>query len=92
MEIAEYEKMYKFEEKYWWWVGKREIVKRILDRLILNSTKEIETDVKELPNIVNRFLASILRIEDHIISYGVNLPFGISILCVCKKSEKNEVK
>lgn len=67
MEIAEYEKMYKFEENCWWWVGKREIVKSILDRLILNSTKEIETDVKELPNIVNMFLASILRIEDHII-------------------------
>ena len=38
MEIAEYEKMYKFEEKYWWWIGKGEIVKRILDRLNLNST------------------------------------------------------
>jgi len=249
MEIAEYEKMYKFEENYWWWVGKREIVKGILDRLNLNSTnildtgcgtgfnlnylkdygkvigldfskdalnfckmrgnknlvqanaekvpfkgdmfdliitldllehlddnktlkefyralkptgylivtvpafgflwsehdvalhhkrrynkaqlrdilesngfiienirywniflflpivimrlikknihikyQEITTDVKELPNIVNRFLTSILRIEDHIISHGVNLPFGVSILCVCKKSEGNEVK
>lgn len=247
MEIAEYEKMYKFEEKYWWWVGKREIVKDILDRLNLNSTnildtgcgtgfnlnylkdygnvvgldfskdalnfckmrgnknlvqanaeqvpfkgdmfdlivtldllehlddnktlkefymalkstgylivtvpafeflwsehdealhhkrrynkaqlrdilelngfiienisywnfflflpivamrlikrrmksEEIETDVKELPPIINRFLASILRIENHIISHSVNLPFGVSIVCVCKKSEGNDVK
>jgi SAM-dependent methyltransferase len=247
MEIAEYEKMYKFEEKYWWWVGKREIVKGILDRLNLNSTnildigcgtgfnmnylkdygkivgldfskealnfckmrgnknlvqanaekvpfkgdmfdliitldllehlddnkilkefyralkptgylivtvpafeflwsehdealhhkrrynksqlreiltsngfitenisywnfflflpivamrlikrrmksEEIETDVKELPNIVNMFLASVLSIEGRIISHGVNLPFGVSIVCVCKKSEGNEVK
>ena len=42
MEIAEYEKMYKFEEKYWWWVGKREIVKGILDRLNLNSTNILD--------------------------------------------------
>lgn len=42
MEIAEYEKMYKFEEKYWWWVGKGEIVKRILDRLNLNSTNILD--------------------------------------------------
>lgn len=55
-------------------------------------SEEIETDVKELPNIVNRFLASVLSIEGRIISYGVNLPFGVSILCVCKKSEGNEVK
>lgn len=247
MEIAEYEKMYKFEEKYWWWVGKRKIVKSILDRLDLNfvnildtgcgtgfnlnylkdygnvigldfskdalnfckmrenknliqadaeklpfkadtlnlittldllehldddkalkefyivlkpngylivtvpafefllskhdealhhnrrynnsqlrdilesngfiiekisywnfflflpivavrlikrsmKSEEIETDVKELPNIVNRFLKSVLSIEDQIISHGVNLPFGVSIVCVCKKKGENEVK
>ena len=33
MEVAEYEKMYKFEEGYWWWIGKREIVKGIINRL-----------------------------------------------------------
>lgn len=36
MEIAEYEKMYQFEEKYWWWVGRREVVKGILNKLNLN--------------------------------------------------------
>lgn len=43
MEIAEYEKMYKFEEKYWWWVGKREVVKSILNRLNFNSTNILDT-------------------------------------------------
>jgi len=37
MEIAEYEKMYQFEEKYWWWVGRRKLIKGILDKLNLNS-------------------------------------------------------
>ncbi len=33
MELEEYEKMYRFEENYWWWAGKRKIVKRILESL-----------------------------------------------------------
>jgi len=33
MEIEEYNKMYKFEEHYWWWVGKRAIIKQLLDVL-----------------------------------------------------------
>ena len=63
-------------------------------RLIKRSTEceEIETDVKELPNIINGFLTSILKFEDYIISHGVNLPVGVSIVCVCKKSGENEIK
>ncbi|MCJ7789154.1 MAG: class I SAM-dependent methyltransferase [Candidatus Atribacteria bacterium] len=37
MEIEEYNKMYKFEEHYWWWVGKRAIIKHLLDILKLDS-------------------------------------------------------
>jgi ubiquinone/menaquinone biosynthesis C-methylase UbiE len=37
MEIAEYEKMYKLEGDYWWWVGRRKLIKNILDKLDLNS-------------------------------------------------------
>jgi SAM-dependent methyltransferase len=42
MEVAEYEKMYKLEEGYWWWVGKREVVKCILNRLNLNFTNILD--------------------------------------------------
>jgi ubiquinone/menaquinone biosynthesis C-methylase UbiE len=42
MEVAEYEKMYKVEEGYWWWVGKREVVKSILNRLNLNFTNILD--------------------------------------------------
>ena len=37
MEIAEYEKMYQFEERYWWWVGRRRIITGILNKLNLDS-------------------------------------------------------
>ncbi len=37
MEIEEYNKMYKFEEHCWWWVGRRAIIKHLLYILKLDS-------------------------------------------------------
>jgi ubiquinone/menaquinone biosynthesis C-methylase UbiE len=37
MEIAEYEKMYEFEDKYWWWVGRARLVKNMLSGMALKS-------------------------------------------------------
>ncbi|HUU62661.1 MAG TPA: class I SAM-dependent methyltransferase [Dehalococcoidia bacterium] len=45
MEIAEYEKMYHFEEKYWWWIGKRELIKGIIDKFILKLDSGAILDV-----------------------------------------------
>lgn len=42
MEIMEYEKMYQFEGKYWWWVGRRKVIKGILDQLRLNSASILD--------------------------------------------------
>jgi len=42
MELEEYEKMYHFEEKYWWWVGKRKIVKCMLNKLKLDSSRILD--------------------------------------------------
>jgi hypothetical protein len=54
--------------------------------------QEVETDVEALPNIVNSIFASVLRLESHLISHDVNLSFGTSIVCICKKRGENEVK
>ena len=54
--------------------------------------QEVKTDVDALPNIANMVVASVLRIESHLITHDVNLPFGTSIVCICKKRGENEVK
>ena len=62
-------------------------------RLIKRSVKseEIETDAKRLPNIVNAFLTSLLKIEEYLI-LRVNLPVGISLVCVGKVNKMEEIK
>jgi len=62
-------------------------------RLIKRSVKseEIETDVKRLPNIVNAFLTTLLKIEEFLIS-RVNLPVGISLVCVGKVNKTEAIK
>lgn len=57
------------------------IAMRFLKKMI---KEEIETDFKELPNIVNRLFTSVLIFENLIILHSV-LPFGLSIFCLCKK-------
>jgi SAM-dependent methyltransferase len=37
MDVAEYRKMYELEGKYWWWVGRRRILRTILNKLSLGS-------------------------------------------------------
>jgi len=57
-------------------------------RLIKKSGKnqKIETDVKEMPKIINKILRSILRLEAYLIS-RLNLPIGVSMVCVGKANK-----
>ena len=82
MEVAEYEKMYKFELLELLFV-----LPIVMMRLIKKAMKEqeVKTDVKELPNIANMVFVSVLRIKSHLITHDVNLPFGTSIVCICEK-------
>jgi SAM-dependent methyltransferase len=59
---------------------------------LITKQQEVKTDVEALPNIVNMVFVSVLRIESHLITHGVNLPFGTSLLCISKKRGENEVK
>jgi len=47
------------------------------------KNKTITSDVKEIPRIINDLLIFIIKIETHIISH-INLPIGISLVCVGK--------
>jgi hypothetical protein len=89
MEVAEYEKMDKFELLELLFVfadcydeGDKKAMKK----------QEVKTDVKKLPNFVNSVFTSVLRIESHLITNDVNLSLGTSIVCICKKRGENEVK
>lgn len=56
---------------------------RLVKKWVANGDDEVETDVQELPNIVNSFLISVLKFESSIISL-TNLPIGVSLICVGK--------
>lgn len=47
------------------------------------KNKNIISDVQEIPRIINNFLIFILKIESILIS-SMNLPIGISVVCVGK--------
>ena len=47
------------------------------------KNKNIISDVQEIPRIINKFLIFILKIESILIS-RMNLPIGISVVCVGK--------
>ncbi len=56
---------------------------RLIKKLVANGEGEVETDVQKIPNIVNSFLISILKLESFIISL-TNLPIGVSLIFVGK--------
>jgi hypothetical protein len=57
------------------------VAMRLIKRRSINQ--KVETDVGELPATVNRLLTFILRTESYIIPH-VNLPIGISLMCMGK--------
>jgi ubiquinone/menaquinone biosynthesis C-methylase UbiE len=51
---------------------------------IINT--EETADFTQIPNTLNSvILTNLLKIENYLIYKGINLPIGVSILCVCKK-------
>lgn len=58
-------------------------VMRIVKKI---STKRETADFVAIPGILNNLLLlNLLKIENNLIYNGVNLPVGVSMLCVCKK-------
>jgi SAM-dependent methyltransferase len=56
---------------------------RHMKRFSFTGAKK-QTDLAELPPILNNFLVGLLRLERSIFGQ-FNLPIGISIICICKK-------
>jgi SAM-dependent methyltransferase len=57
----------------------------MLKNLLSRKQPSLESDLKELPTYINKFLFFINHIENKIITSGIRLPFGSSLFIVCKK-------
>ena len=57
----------------------------MLKKLVSPKQTSSESDLKELPTYINKFLFFINHIENKIITSGIRLPFGSSLFIVCKK-------
>jgi SAM-dependent methyltransferase len=53
-----------------------------------NHGIEVKSDIFKLPWCINRALLCLLRIENKAISMNISLPFGVSILCICRKNRQ----
>lgn len=62
------------------------VVKRIIDRKLYIGKEYPESDLKPLPDLINRLFTHILFFENRLIRSGVRLPFGMSIYCVARKT------
>ncbi len=58
---------------------------RIMKKIRLPHERKIESDVKPLPAMLNKFLERILAAENRLITSGLNFPFGLSVFCVARK-------
>ena len=61
---------------------------RLLKRATL-SERNRQTDLAELPGPINRIMHGLLLVENRI-SGRFDLPFGVSIMCVCKKARESQ--
>ncbi|MCK5176171.1 MAG: class I SAM-dependent methyltransferase [Candidatus Aenigmarchaeota archaeon] len=56
-----------------------------MNNTIYPNRKENIIKVIKLPEIINALFTQILKTESFLISQNINLPFGVSAICVCKK-------
>jgi SAM-dependent methyltransferase len=61
------------------------VTKRIIEKIFPIDSENVESDLKPLPNLVNKLFSHLLFFENKLITFGVNFPFGLSIYCVARK-------
>ncbi len=59
-------------------------IERSIKKITTKKDNKAESDLKPLPNFVNKLLSQILFLENKLISV-TNLPFGLSVFCVARK-------
>lgn len=61
------------------------VMKRIMEKII--PTESTSSDLKPMPELINRLFTFLLLIENKFINLGVFLPFGLSVFCIARKKE-----
>ena len=61
-------------------------INRVIKNVVCNQ-QQPKSHFRMIPNCINKLLVFILSIENALILYGINLPVGVSVVCVCKKKE-----
>jgi len=60
------------------------LIRKFFDKYLVRKTI-ILGDIPNFPNIINKLLSLVLKLENKLIKQGINLPFGVSIVCLLKK-------
>jgi SAM-dependent methyltransferase len=61
------------------------VIIRVIGRIFFMNTGEVKSDLRPLPGLFNKFLTSLLFLENRLIMSGLNFPFGLSLYCMAKK-------
>jgi SAM-dependent methyltransferase len=62
------------------------VMVRSLQTLFRPNPANPKSDLRPLPHFLNRALALPLLVENRLIRLGLNLPFGLSVFCIVRKS------
>jgi hypothetical protein len=58
---------------------------RLMKRRSAPGQDSLRSDLKPLPNPINKTLTWILSAENSLIKTGLLMPFGLSVFCVARK-------
>ena len=61
------------------------VTKRIIEKIFPVDTENVESDLKPLPNLLNKTFTLFLFFENKLILSGIKFPFGLSVYCVAIK-------
>jgi len=60
-------------------------VKRMIEKVFFISKETVQSDLKQLPDIINYLFTGILNLENRLINAGLKFPYGLSVFCLARK-------
>lgn len=63
------------------------VVKRFWEGIFLKNGKIPRSDLRPLPDLINKLLACLLLLENRFIVSIFSFPFGLSLFCIARKSK-----
>lgn len=60
-------------------------VKRMTEKFFFINKGTVESDLKQLPDMINNLFTRILNLENILINAGLKFPYGLSVFCLARK-------